>query len=71
MMLFTWALAAALTCPLTTMRNLTSFPWNAFDRQTLKQAQKRCPELYPKLICVKIFTKTGEKDYFAICGAPR
>ena len=58
-----------MNCPLPVMQNVTKFHWNSYDRTILVQAQKRCGELYPGSICVKLFRKFGVQDYSVICGA--
>ncbi len=61
-------LVAALSCGKPQLMNLTKFPWNDFDSQTLTRATKRCGEIYKQAPCVKVFFKTGEQDYRVICG---
>ena len=55
-------------CPRTTMTNISGYPWNDYDRSILKQAKKRCGEIYPDAPCVKLFRKWGKQDYSVICG---
>ena len=50
------------------MVNNTDQPWNDFDNQHLKIAQKRCGEIYKNSPCVKMFKKRTERDYSVICG---
>lgn len=58
----------ALSCPATVMQNVSSYPWNAYDRKILRQAQKRCGELYDDSPCVKLFRKYNKVQYSVICG---
>lgn len=58
----------ALSCSAAIMQNVTPFPWNDYDRDELKYAEKRCGEIYKDTPCVKIFRKFGKRDYSVVCG---
>lgn len=58
----------ALSCSKPILINQTKFPWNDFDRATVKRAQKRCKTLYSPKHCLKWFIKTDTIDYRAICA---
>lgn len=60
---------AAAVCQPPKLENKTKFPWNDFDKKTLKGAATRCGQKYPNSPCVKLFRKHGERDYSVICGA--
>jgi hypothetical protein len=62
-------LIMALSCPPTKVKNLTNFPWNAFDQKSLEHATKRCGQIYIKSPCLKVFRKVDERDYQATCGS--
>lgn len=57
-------------CLATILINLTSFPWNSHDKETLERARQTCKTdiRYADTPCLKRFVKTGERDYRAICG---
>ena len=57
-----------LSCPPTKFQNISEYPWNDYDIQMLKYAEKRCQEVYSEAGCVRIFRKFGERDYTVICG---
>lgn len=61
-------LLISLSCIKPTLINNTKFPWNSFDKTTLKRANKRCKEIYKDAPCLKYFIKTAEKDYRAVCS---
>lgn len=62
-------LAAAInSCPVVKMENKTKFPWNDFDKASLRKAQDHCGTIYPSSPCVKLFRKYGERDYSVLCG---
>ena len=50
------------------MLNTSKFPWNDYDQSMLKQAEKRCGELYDDSPCVKLFKKYDKLSYTVICG---
>lgn len=58
------------TCPQPNLINTTKYPWNDFDKKTLKVASKRCGTKYERSPCVKVFMKRGERAYWVICGQP-
>ena len=64
-----FALSAG-SCPQTKMLNTSKYGWNDYDMDMLKQAKKRCGELYPDAPCVKLFKKYDKLSYSVICGAP-
>lgn len=51
--------------------NSSPYPWNKIDMLNLKQAKKRCAEMYPKSPCVKAFTKTDKNSYRVICNSQK
>lgn len=57
-----------LSCPVTKMQNITPFPWNDHDFNTLAFVKNRCVQIYPDSPCVKLFRKFGKQDYSVICG---
>lgn len=62
----------AASCPEPKMVNVTPYPWNQFDLETLERAKKRCGQLYQgRSPCVKLYRKWGEFDYSVVCGRPR
>ena len=60
--------AIAMSCAAPILENKTKFPWNSNDTWNLDTAFKNCKVYYPKSRCLKRFTKTGERDYRAICS---
>jgi hypothetical protein len=64
----TLLLISSLVCSTPVMQNVTKFPWNKYDMSILKQAKKRCGELYPSARYVRLFRKFGFQDYSVICG---
>ena len=65
----TFLLLMALTCAEPKMQNTSQEPWNDYDKSILKQAQKRCGELYNDAQCVKLFRKYRPRQYTVICGS--
>lgn len=63
------AAVLALSCPTTKITNVTKFPWNSHDQQTLTYSRNRCVQLYNDAPCVKLFRKWGKQDYSVTCGA--
>ncbi len=61
-------LLISLSCSVPQMINYTQYPWNKFDKQTLKRATKRCGKLYKTSPCVKYFIKMDKIDYRVVCG---
>jgi hypothetical protein len=61
-------LLLALTCVLPIMQNTSKFPWNDYDRQELKYAQKRCGEIYSDAPCLRLFRKYNFQQYSVVCG---
>jgi len=67
--MITFLLVAALNgCPAVKMENKTKFPWNDFDKTSLRKAQSHCGMIYDRSPCVKRFIKWGERDYSVVCG---
>jgi hypothetical protein len=66
--MITLSILMNLLCSEPKMQNVSRYPWNAFDRSTLRQAKKRCGELYPDDPCVKLFRKYEKLSYSVICG---
>ena len=62
-----FTIVTAFTCPNVTVVNKTS-TWGARDDEAMETAKKRCPEVYIKAPCLKIFTKEEDGVYRAICG---
>ena len=60
-------LIAALSCPVTTIRNDTS-TWTDLDKKTLDRAKTRCVYFYPASPCLKLFWKPAERQYRALCA---
>lgn len=58
----------ALSCSATVMQNVSTEPWNDYDKKELKYAQKRCGEIYDDSPCVKLFRKFDKQQYSVICG---
>lgn len=63
-------LISVLGCPAPKMQNVSGLAWNDYDRSILKQAKKRCGELYEDSPCVKLFRKFDFQAYTVICGEP-
>lgn len=64
----TYLIAAA--CPAPVTKNLTKFEWNEFDTKQIEVAQRGCEKYFKDTsVCLKQFTKIGEFDYRALCGA--
>lgn len=62
-------LVTLLSCGPTNFVNQSAYKINTQDKQHLKAAQKRCPELYKQSPCLKTFIKRDVGIYWAICGA--
>jgi hypothetical protein len=62
-----FTVSAALICPEVTVSNNTN-EWNKVDERELRQAELRCPEIYPDAPCLKFFKKKEARVYEAICG---
>jgi hypothetical protein len=60
-------LAAAINCPDTEIKNLSSFPLNAQDLESLKFNENKCKDYYKNRPCLAVFTKIGEFDYHYTC----
>lgn len=56
-----------LACPAPKIVNKTT-TWTDRDQRTLVYAKKRCATIYSDAPCLKLFTKTKELAYQAICG---
>lgn len=66
------ALLMTLSCPTPVMQNVSKYPWNDYDRQEMRYAEKRCQEIYGKDgECLTLFRKFGKRDYTVLCGAKR
>lgn len=55
-------------CPNTTFKGFNSKNFTDMDLACYKTAKRRCGEIYKDSPCLKVFQKTGEMDYRAICG---
>ena len=62
-------LALILSCPTPKIVNKTHFAWNDNDQYMYNSALDQCARRYEKSVCLKKFTKLGERDYFVLCGA--
>jgi hypothetical protein len=60
-------LALGFSCPKTLVFNKTD-TWVEHDNKSMKVAAKRCPQIYKRSPCLKVFIKKGFQDYNAICG---
>lgn len=67
-MIFSFLLAAQLSCPTTRFELTGVQALGLQDKQALEQAQKRCPILYPNSPCVRVFRRTAPQTYQVICG---
>lgn len=59
----------ALVCAVTVIVNNTD-TWTARDQEVMKEAQKRCGELFPDAPCLKKIVKNAENSYRLHCGEP-
>ncbi len=55
-------------CAVAVKVNMTQFPWNDFDQESLIRASTRCKHFYKDAPCLKKFVKVDKQDYHAICG---
>jgi len=60
--------AVALSCPETKLIGFDA-PLTRQEQANLRQAKKRCAELYSESPCLKSFEKREENVFRAICGS--
>ena len=59
---------SAILCSSPEVVNWTS-SWNEIDKMSLESATNRCSQIYKEEApCLKLFFKTDENSYRAICG---
>lgn len=61
-------LSLALNCAAPEMVNVSKYPWNQHDLDTLEYSKRRCAQLHSDAPCVKLFRKFDYQDYSVICG---
>jgi len=65
--MYTIVLSLVLACGPIKMINKTEFSWNDHDKKVLSSAKKVCIKT-PKLPCVVVFVKVGQRNYRVLCG---
>ena len=59
----------ALVCAATVIVNHTDV-WDEQDKAVVKEASKRCGQIFPDAPCLKKIVKLEDNSYQIYCGAP-